>query len=395
MFAAKEIHRVVEESRQEIIDCLVELLQTPSMTGEEVPISKVFCKWIERAGIQPVVHGISPEHPNVFGEWFGSRPGKRFIFNGHMDTFPPTEGDPGIYGPFSGKVTDTHIYGRGAADMKGGDAAALMAVTLLKRMGFDPRGSILLSYMCDEEIGGRYGVKWLVKQELLNGDFGICMEPTRGKILVGHSGIYRAWITYTAPAESSSREHSSKNALEKSVIAINALYAHREEVRSHKDPYYDCASLSITTLHAGNATNVHAAQSRFSIDYRLVPGQTHAGVEKEIRDILDGLKASDPEMDYSIEVISDRPVFDIPEDSDIIRACCAAYEEVTGQPAELLRRHGGSDAATIFGHNGILMPNWGAGDEYNEGTKPNEKISITNYLQSVEYYILTLVKLMG
>ena len=221
------------------------------------------------------------------------------------------------------------------------------------------------------------------------------MEPTRGKILVGHSGIYRAWITYTAPAESSSREHSSKNALEKSVIAINALYAHREEVRSHKDPYYDCASLSITTLHAGNATNVHAAQSRFSIDYRLVPGQTHAGVEKEIRDILDGLKASDPEMDYSIEVISDRPVFDIPEDSDIIRACCAAYEEVTGQPAELLRRHGGSDAATIFGHNGILMPNWGAGDEYNEGTKPNEKISITNYLQSVEYYILTLVKLMG
>ena len=44
MFTAKEIHRVVEESRQEIIDCLVELLQTPSMTGEEVPISKVFCK---------------------------------------------------------------------------------------------------------------------------------------------------------------------------------------------------------------------------------------------------------------------------------------------------------------------------------------------------------------
>ena len=395
MFTAKEIHQTVEQARQECIDCLVELLQTPSMTGEEVLVSEVFCKWIEKAGLEPAIHGVSPEHPNVLAEWFGSLPGKRFIFNGHMDTFPPTEGDPGLYGPFSGKVTDTHIYGRGAADMKGGDAAALMAVTLLKRMGFDPRGSILLSYMCDEEIGGWYGVKWLVQQELLNGDCGICMEPTRGKILVGHSGIYRAWITYTAPAESSSREHSSKNALEKSVIAINALYAHRAVVRSRKDPYYDCASLSVTTLHAGNATNVHASQSRFSIDYRMVPGQTHAQVEQEIRDILDALRASDPEMDYSIKVISDRPVLDIPEDSDIVRACREAYEEVTGRPAQLLHRHGGSDAATIFGHNGILMPNWGAGDEYNEGTKPNEKISIVDYLRSIEYYMLTLVKMMS
>ena len=395
MFTAEQIHQVVEGARQEAIDCLVELLQTPSVTEDEVAVSKVFCKWISRAGLQPEIHGISEEHPNVLAEWFGSRPGKRFIFNGHMDTFPPTEGDPGTYGPFSGKVTQTHIYGRGAADMKGGDAAALMAVTLLKRMGFDSRGSILLSYMCDEEIGGRYGVKWLVGQELLNGDFGICMEPTKGKILVGHSGIYRAWITYTAPAYSSGREHPTKNALEKSVIAINALYAHRENVRARKDPYYDCASLSITTLHAGGATNVHASQSRFSIDYRMVPGQTHEQVEGELREILDRLKADDPEMEYTIEVISDRPVLDIPEDAEVVRACCAAFEEVTGRPAQLVRRHGGSDAATIFGHNGILMPNWGAADDFGESTMPDEKIPIEEYLQSVEYYMLTLVKLMS
>ena len=395
MFTVEKIHEMVRNCEQEALDCLVEILQTPSVTEDEVAISKVFCKWIEKAGIKPEIHGISPEHPNVFGEWFGSKPGKRFIFNGHMDTFPPTEGDPGLYGPFSGKIADGYVYGRGAADMKGGDAAALMAVTLLKRMGFDPKGSILLSYMCDEEIGGRYGVKWLVKQELLNGDFGICMEPTRGKVLVGHSGIYRIWFTYTSEAASSFREHPTKNALEKSIIAINALHSYREEVRKKTDPHYGCASLSITTLHAGQATNVHASQSRFSIDYRLIPGETHESVGKEIFGILDALKAADPEMDYTYEVISDRPVLDIPEDSDIVKACCEAYEEVTGKKAELYRRHGGSDAATIFGHNGILMPNWGAGNDVSEATTPNEKISIEDYLQSIEYYMLTLVKMMG
>lgn len=393
MFDVNKIHDVVLEAKQEVLECLQEILQTPSITEHEVPISKVFIKWIERAGIEPKVYGISEEHPNVLGEWFGSEKGKRFVFNGHMDTFPGDAADPGLYGPFSGKIADGYVYGRGASDMKGGDAAALMAVTLLKRMGFDPKGSVLLSYMCDEEIGGRYGVKWMVKHELLNGDFGICMEPTNGRILVGHSGIYRAWITYQSAPASSYRNHPSKNALEKSIRAINALYKYRDEVKERKDPYYDCASFSITTLHAGAATNVHASESRFSIDYRMIPGETHEKVEKEIRTILDSLKARDPEMEYTLEVISDRPVLTVPEDSEIVKACLEAYEETTGKKAEILRRHGGSDAATIAAYNGMLIPNWGAADE-REATMPNEKICIKDYLDSIEYYMRTVVKMM-
>lgn len=396
MYTAAQIHEFVEKNKQEAIDCLKEIVQTPSVTEDEVAISKVFCKWIKQAGLEPEIHGIAPEHPNVLGEWFGSQPGKRFIFNGHMDTFPPVEGDPGLYGPFSGKIVDGYLYGRGSSDMKGGDAAALMAVTLLKRMGFDPKGSVLLSYMCDEEIGGRYGVKWLVKQNLLNGDFGICMEPTSGKVLVAHSGIYRIFFTYTAPAASSYRDHPTKNALEKSITAINALYQYRDQVvRKKTDPYFDCPSLSITTLHAGLATNVHASQSRFSIDYRLVPGETHESVGKEIFGILDALKVQDPEMEYTYEIISDRPVLEVPEDSEIVKACCEAYQEVTGKTAELYHRHGGSDAATIYGYNGIQMPNWGAANDTDEPTKPNEKINLKDYLQSIEYYMLTVVKMMG
>ena len=68
MFTAEQIHQVVEAARQEAIDCLVELLQTPSVTEDEVAVSKVFCKWISRAGLQPEIHGISEEHPNVLAE---------------------------------------------------------------------------------------------------------------------------------------------------------------------------------------------------------------------------------------------------------------------------------------------------------------------------------------
>lgn len=395
MITKAQVHEIVEQNRQEAIDCLREIVQTPSVTCEEVAVSKVFERWIKKAGLEPEIIGISPEHPNVLAEWNGSQPGKRFIFNGHMDTFPPTEGDNGLYGPFSGKIVDGYLYGRGSCDMKGGDAAALMAVTFLKKLGFDPKGSIVLSYMCEEEIGGRYGVKWVVRQDRLNGDFGICMEPTNGKVQVGHSGLWRALLTYTAEPASSTYDHPSKNALEKAVIAINALYQYREKVRAKTDPNFGSPSLSITTLHAGKATNVHAAKAQFSIDYRLIPGETHEMIQSEVFAILDGLKQQDPEMDYVYELISDRPVLDVPEDSDIVKACCEAYQEVTGTPAKLYRRHCGTDASTIQGYNGIMMPIWGAADDENEISTPNEKINIKNYLDSIEYYMLAVIKMMG
>lgn len=391
----EEIHKFVQDNSDEAVECLSELIRTPSNTGDETAVSRVFCKWIERAGLEPKIVGISEEHPNVLAEWFGSAPGKRFVFNGHMDTFPPTDGDEGTYGPYSGKVADHAVYGRGASDMKGGDAAALMAVAFLRRMGFDPKGSILLSYLCDEELGGRYGSKWLAPQGYLDGDFGICMEQTDQKILVGHSGMFRFYVTYRAEAQHSARPHTKKNALEKAVIAINALYQYRDQVvRKKKDPIYESASLEITMLHAGAAPNVHAAEARFAVDYRMIPSETLEEVRNAVLGILDALKTADPDMNYEYELISDRPGLKVDENSDIVRACREAYGEVTGKPAKLFYRHGGSDAATIQKYNHIPMPNWCWALTSCVGS-PDERFDVDDYLQNIEAYMLTLVKLMA
>ena len=162
MIDAKEIKKAVMDHRDEIIRCLVEMVQTPSVTGDEVPVSRVFRRWMEEMGLEVKTYEAEPGRPNLLAEWFGPEKGPRFVFNGHMDVFPPVESDPGMYGPWSGKVTDGKIYGRGTGDMKGGDCAAIMAVKILKELGFEPKGSILLSFMCDEENGSRLGAKYLI-----------------------------------------------------------------------------------------------------------------------------------------------------------------------------------------------------------------------------------------
>lgn len=401
MFTAKEINNYVNANRARIIDCLVQMLQVPSVTGDELAVSKVFSDWIESFGIQVQILGASPDRPNILAEWFGSRPGKRFIFNGHMDTFPPNA-DPGLYGPFSGKIVDGCIYGRGTCDMKGGDAAILMATGLLKEMGFDPKGSILLNFVCDEENQSYLGTRWLLERGLLNGDYGICPEATGGRIRLGHSGTVHLAFTYTAEPAHALHHHPSMDALEKANRAILALYAFRDAVIKHKeDPEYGPPSLSVTTLHAGTVANVHADQATFTIDRRTLPGETNEEVIREITEVLDGLKARDPGMDYHMRFIDDRPFLEVPKDSPVVRAAAEAYEEITGKPAVLYKQFGGTDAAFFQQATDISMPVWGAALTEMDGElefgecSPNERIPVDRYVESVAYYMLTVVKLMS
>ena len=62
-FTAKDIHEIVQENKDEILECLSEVLRTPSVSGEELEVSKVFQKWIEKTGLETKVVGPAPTGP--------------------------------------------------------------------------------------------------------------------------------------------------------------------------------------------------------------------------------------------------------------------------------------------------------------------------------------------
>ena len=398
MFDVKAISDFVDAHRDEAIACYQEIVRTPSVTGNEEPVSLVFEKFMREAGLEISRYEAEPHRPNLFGDWKGSRPGKRFVFNGHMDVFPP---DPAgmPYGPWSAEIHDGKLYGRGAADMKGGDAAALMAVILLKRMGFDPKGSVLLSWMCDEEFGSRLGVIADLKAGLIQGDFGICMEATNGRVIAKHLGIIRGNITYHATAQHTGIPYMyGENALRKAHRAMGKLYEIEDRLSKLDDSgEIRRPCLTVSVCHSGEAANVHPSTAVIWFDRRVVPGEDHDAALKEITDALDSLKAEREGYEYEFKITNDRPLLDVAFDDPFVKLCCEAYEEVTGKPTSAGYGAWGSDAAWIFQETGMPIPNFAAGAPLGPGGSgsADEHLDIEDFIAFIKVYMNCMVKALG
>lgn len=94
--------------------------------------------------------------------WKGRSAELPLLLTAHYDVVPASEeGWP--YPPFSGKIAENRIWGRGSFDDKGALIALLESVERLLEEGFTPRRDLYFAFGFDEEIGGEHGAKEIAK----------------------------------------------------------------------------------------------------------------------------------------------------------------------------------------------------------------------------------------
>lgn len=155
----------------------------------------------------------------------GKGKGKRLIFNGHLDTYPVGDRAAWDDDPFSGKIANGKIHGRGACDMKGGIAAAMMATKLLSEHLDMWSGEIVLALAGDEENMGERGTKYLLDTvPAAVGDAMICPDVGVANVLrFGQKGMY--WISLEAVGKPGHGAHVHKgiNAIDRLVEGITRI----------------------------------------------------------------------------------------------------------------------------------------------------------------------------
>jgi acetylornithine deacetylase len=143
------------------------------------------------------------------------------MFNGHLDVVPP--GDPGAWSddPYSGRLVDGHVYGRGACDMKGGVVAALAALRALRDAGVRLAGDVLFAAVVGEEDGGLGTYATLACG--WRADACVITEPTGLDLLVANGGALTFRLRVPGRAAHASVRTTGISAIEKFQPVLAAL----------------------------------------------------------------------------------------------------------------------------------------------------------------------------
>jgi acetylornithine deacetylase/succinyl-diaminopimelate desuccinylase-like protein len=151
-------------------------LQTVNPPGHETLAADYIARALQAEGIDPVVLEPKPGRGSVIARLKGLGQDPPLVIYGHTDVVP-VEPQHWTHPPFSGRVSDGFVWGRGALDMKGAVAQQLTAFLLLKRNNVPLKRDVIFAATADEEIGGEdgCGMAWLVNNhpDLLRAGFGI------------------------------------------------------------------------------------------------------------------------------------------------------------------------------------------------------------------------------
>jgi len=355
-------------------DALVELTQQlvripsvhdPATGRNEEPAAALVAEQMRAFGWRPELDIVAPGRPNVIAvvEGGGGR-GPTLMFEGHTDVV--MEGAGWTVDPFGGEVRDGKLWGRGAADMKGGLAAMLFATDALARRGPFP-GRVVLAALVDEE-GMMLGAKDLVARGRTDGvDAVVCCEPEGGEICHVAKGALRLRLDLRGKMAHGAMPFQGRNPNRGAAAAIDALADLERDLQSRhgEHPYLGLVWVTPTVLAAGNEVqmNVMPANASVWVDVRTVPGVDHDDLVAELT-VLVRAAARRHGIDADVTVIDDRPAVATAEDDRLVRSVWDAHAAVTGAPPRLGGVPGATDGTVITSRTGMPSVVYGPGGKW-------------------------------
>jgi acetylornithine deacetylase len=352
--------------RDGLVDVLRSLVRCPSVTGEEDAAQELVARRLRDLGAEVDVWSVDAEalrplpgfpgariptsRRNVVGTLRGAASGPTLILNGHIDTVTPGAEERWSHPPFGGEVADGKLYGRGACDMKGGLAAALGALTALRRARLRLRGTVTLQSVIGEEDGGLGAFGALQRGH--RGDAVIVCEPTRLAVIPAQAGVAVFRITVQGRAAHGCVRDEGVSAFER-FLPVHAALQVLEERRNHtlRHPLYAGMALpwplSIGLVRAGTwpaiVPEALTAEGRIG----AAVGEPIAEVRRQLEEAVAGAAAADtwlaahpPRVEWIGGVWESA---ETPADHPLVRLLGRGVEAATGRPAALRGAPYGSD----------------------------------------------------
>jgi acetylornithine deacetylase len=192
--------------------------------------------------------------------------------------------------PFSARIEDGRLYGRGALDMKAGVAASLGAVEELACAG-RLKGDVIFAGVADEEDRS-LGTRALLRET--RADAAIVMEPTGLEVATAHKGFAWAEIETRGRAAHGSRPEEGLDAIvHMGYVLVELAALERRMTSGPKHPLLGTGSVHASLICGGQELSSYPELCRLSVERRLVPDEDVTTFERELAEIIDRVAAQD------------------------------------------------------------------------------------------------------
>jgi acetylornithine deacetylase len=268
-----------------------------------------------------------PDRPSLVAWHTGAEPGPVLLLNGHVDTV----GVAAMAEPFSPRVEGDRLFGRGAADMKGGVAGLVCAAEELARRD---RGEVVLALVADEEDRslGSEEVLAQLPHLGLRPDVALVGEPSQLDLTASLRGFAVVEVQFTGRAAHTSQPHEGVDAVAHLGRLLAALQEARGPIESRG------GSILASVVRGGSAPFTVADQASATVEIRTVPGEPAARAVDRVTQIVESLRSVDPSVAATVTEVTAREAWRLEPDgparqfATLLDAALEGVPGRTGQP---------------------------------------------------------------
>jgi acetylornithine deacetylase/succinyl-diaminopimelate desuccinylase family protein len=427
--ARLDILRHVDELRDKLVTLVSKMIQIPSVTptfpgvvyeemlGGETAVNQYLKPVLDGIGLQTDMWDEEKGRHNLVGVLRGTGGGRSLILNGHVDVVPPGADSGWAHGgPWSGAIEDGKVWGRGACDMKGGDAAAIIGLEAVLAAGYRPRGDVIVEMVVGEEMMNTEAGTGATLKRGYRADAAIVVEPSgppcRLGIIPASPGLFYMICTIEGKAvHASMRDELIRpgglgaqigvSSIDKAMVVYEGLRRLEEEWgQTMQHPLFPRPGHF--TLHPGvitggpNGPFVVSDESRLEYAIWYPPQLDAAAVKREIEAQVERFAETDPwlrEHPPKLEWPVWWPPFDVHVDAPICRSVEAAYESALGERPQY---HGFAavDDAAFLNRGGVPAITLGPGS-LQVAHSPGEYVEISELVDAAKVYALSIVEWCG
>jgi acetylornithine deacetylase/succinyl-diaminopimelate desuccinylase-like protein len=309
---------------EEAFELTAALVRVRSYPGEEAEVQQVVADWFTANGLGPALSQAASNRPNVTVT-IENGAGPTFLLNGHVDTVLADAN--WSHDPWQGRREGDRFYGLGAADMKSGVAAAMLATRALANAPETWKGTLVFTSVVDEEAYS-VGANALIDAGI-SADYCVVTESGWDLPALGSFGKYLVRAEVTGKGAHASMPGRGINA----AIEAARFVAKLEEMALPAHPRIR-PSQTVLSFLSGSPQYVITVPDNATvlINRHTIPGETEGTVLNEYRSLADSL---DSAATFAFAIDPPRyPAWEEHPDQPFVIQFGSIYNEIVGKPPE-------------------------------------------------------------